>query len=42
MTKIVSIGCSFTNTIANEHPNAEAHNKWAEFLYEKIKQFKYI
>lgn len=33
---------SFTNTIGSEHPNADSHDKWAKFLYEKIKLFKYI
>jgi hypothetical protein len=33
---------TYTNTIGNEHPNAEQHKIWADFLYEKIKQFNYI
>ena len=32
----------FTNTIGLEHPDKNAHIIWADFLYEKIKEFKYI
>ena len=32
----------FTNTINNEHPDKKAHKKWADFLSQKIIEFKFI
>ena len=32
----------YTKTKQNEHPNKESHNKWAEFLSNKIIEFKFI
>lgn len=33
---------SFTNTPESEHPDANGHNKWANYLYEKVKELNYI
>jgi hypothetical protein len=32
---------SFTNTPGEEHPDADGHLKWANYLYEKIIEFNY-
>lgn len=32
----------FTNTINNEHPNKRGHKIWADFLNQKLKEFKFI
>ena len=32
----------FTNTIGNEHPKAKGHKTWADFLNQKIIEFKFI
>jgi hypothetical protein len=32
----------YTKTKQNQHPNKESHNKWAEFLSDKIIQFKFV
>jgi hypothetical protein len=32
----------FTNTNGKEHPNKEGHLKWAQHLYQKIKELNYI
>ena len=31
----------FTNTIENHHPDKKGHLNWANYLYEKIKEFNF-
>lgn len=32
----------YTSTKGNEHPNKKGHEKWANFLYNKINEFNYL
>jgi hypothetical protein len=37
----ISFG-AYTNTPTFEHPNLEGHINWAKYLFDKLKNFKYI